>query len=327
MMGRAKRRARRVDAELSALGGRDPRALTEAIGRLVGSHARGTGQEAAFADVARIIEEGMVLSDLLGRRRVHLLLGAEGVTADDMADVETGTALNDLEPDTMTVAAFASEAFPVVPDVGFDSAVASILSRHPILARTGIAVAKAYERWGFAAARSVDDAVTSRLQRFIAKLANEGAPVPTAKAAIAEMTGWSKAYSQTVYRTNLTTAYTAGEFQEMRKPGVSKFMLGFQVIGSRDADTRRGRAKEDGGENHLAAVGLVAPTEDAIWRTHTTPYGYNCRHSMRPVTKFEAKRKGWLDANGNLRRVEPAQFSSFRPHRNFIANTAGSLYS
>jgi len=312
-----------TDPTLSALAGRDPRALAGAIRRLVRAHADGRGQFAAEERIATIVAEGMALADLLGRHRIHRILEAEGVDLDD-----PGGAVESAEPvDVSAVAgAFALEAFPVVPKVPFDKAVDSVLSRTPTLARTGVAVAKAYARWGFAAARSISEAVTARLQKLVARATKEGLSVPDGRRAVRELSGWSKSYSETVYRTNLVTAFTAGEFQEARKPTVSKFVLGFAVIGSTDSNTRRGRS-EDGGENHLAAMGLVAPVDHAVWRTATPPYGYNCRHSIRPVTKFEARRKGWLNDDGGLRLVKPAKFAAFRPHPNFVANTAQSVYA
>ena len=114
-----------------------------------------------------------------------------------------------------------------------------------------------------------------------------------------------------------TGAYNAGVMETQTLPFLSAILPALQVIGSNDVNTRRGRVPIDRGENHLAALGLVAGLNDPIWNTTTPPFGYRCRHFLRSVSVMEAQRKGWLDQDGNVARQEPPNFADYAPHPAF----------
>ena len=192
----------------------------------------------------------------------------------------------------------------------------NLLSRDPFLAQTAEEVAAAFTHSGIAFARSASIKTTMRVQEIIGNLVQAGTPNIEARDIIAEATGWTKGYAETAYRTVAMQAYTGGRIDTQLKPFVSSIFLGFQVVGSNDADTRRGRP-EDRGENHLAALGLVAANQDPIWDTHTPPYGFNCRHTLRSISRMEARREGWLSETGKLERQPPPNFNEYNPKAGF----------
>lgn len=260
-----------------------------------------TGYERAMRKLRAAIGETMALADLLGRRRVLLEMDAAGGDA-----------------------SFSSVLTPV-PRVPFREAIEELLSREPRLAESAAEVADLYrERVSFAVARSADESVTQRVQDALAAMTKRGTTGATQTAVIEEIGEWTRGYAQTVYRTNLTTAYTAGRFRQAQEPVVARAMPAMERFSVRDAAVRRGRP-EDGGENHLAAHGLVAGTRDPIWRTHAPPSGYACRCTVRLVSATELKRRGLMGANGRVERFEPRGLAAFRPHPHFGQRSPDAL--
>lgn len=78
---------------------------------------------------------------------------------------------------------------------------------------------------------------------------------------------------QTVYRTNMSTAYTNGIIEQAEATGIST-KYAFQAI--LDDRTR---------ENHAACDGIVLPVNDPFWLSHTPPLGYNCRCTLIPLNE------------------------------------------
>lgn len=200
---------------------------------------------------AAVIGQTMTLADLYGRRRVVL---------------EWRFYRKD-EPE-----AFAST--PVVPNVPFSEAFGDLVSRTPELAANAQEVARLYNtRFSFALAKSAEIELTEAVQRFIGKALKEGKPAPKAATIIQQKGDWTRSYAQTVYRTNLTTAYTAGRFQQAQEPGVMAALPAMERWEVGDSATRRGRPK-DNGENHMAIDGLILPTRHPDWTRFAPPAGY-----------------------------------------------------
>jgi len=256
----------------------------------------------AFARCAAAIGDTMTLADLYGRRRVLL--------ESDFADTRRFYA------PTPELAIYGGRT-PVVPDVPFSEAYEDILRREPRLATTAAKVAELYRtKHAFALARSAEVSLTEAVQRLVGRAVKEGIPTPSASAQVAELGDFTTAYAGTVYRTNLATAYTAGRFQQAKDPEVARILPAMERYSVTDSALRRGRP-EDGGENHAAANGLVAAVGDPVWRTHAPPSGYGCRCGIRMVARSELRRRGLLQDDGTVLRLEPPGFASFSAHPNF----------
>lgn len=266
--------------------------------RLVRAKATGNGPlyERTMADVAELYGDLLAWSDLLGRRRMFMLAERAEVAA------ETRAALCAME------AAQLWSLKGLLPRVEFKEAVASILNRFPAIAAGWRAVAELYrERRGFAAARSMDVAVTKRVQEEIARGVRDGSPTE-AKRVIEAVSGWSKSYVDTVYDTNVRTAYTSGMREAMKSEGVSRVLLGFQFHSAHLVTSRPW---------HEAADGLIAPTDASVWRMFSPPLGYNCKCALREISIFEARSRNLLDANGQLLTVTPPNFGQAHPDEGF----------
>ncbi|MGY3910753.1 phage head morphogenesis protein [Aeromonas piscicola] len=85
---------------------------------------------------------------------------------------------------------------------------------------------------------------------------------------------------ETIYRTNMTTAYQAGRYlQQMNQPEHPYW----QYIAVMDKSTR---------SSHAAMNGLVFAATDPIWETHYPPNDWGCRCRVRAMSKQR------LEANG-----------------------------
>lgn len=260
---------------------------------------------AAIVDLTDLISETMTLADLHGRRRALLEYDAVSHAAEAQS-ARPAAAL----------AAFA--ASPIVPHVPFESAVQDLLTREPRLAQTWQEVAELYRtRHAFAAARSSSRIVTEKVQEAVARAMREGRTLATAEAAVAEVGDWSRAYAETVYRTNVATAYSAGRIRQAFDPAIGNVMLAFELVGPRDRDAR---------EHHAAGVGLIAGKTDPVWDFAATPLGYGCRHQMRLVSKYELERLGLLGPDGTVTRRVPAGFSKFHPDPGFGGRPDLAMY-
>lgn len=260
--------------ELLSLSDNSTASLERAIEALAIAIARGNGDErrrklSTLADVIRFSQQ---LADLIGRRRVLLeAREAEGKSAPRL---------------------FA--ATPVIPNVPFSEAISDLIRRTPFLAGTAKEVAKVYSReHGFAVAKSAELSITERIQATIRRALKEGKPAPDTTEIIAKLGNFKRAYAETVYRTNLSTAYTAGRFRAASDPVVKLALPAFQYSAVKDSTVRRGRS-EDSGENHLALDKMIAPTDWEGWNVYAPPNGYNCRCTLRLVSMFELRRAGLL---------------------------------
>lgn len=298
------RRLKSPESEFVALADRSTEQFAKEFAPLLKAVANRDQAETRRARerIAKAISDTMILSDLMGRRRLFLEY-----------DYIVGSTGND------ALEAFHAmfAASPVVPKVTFSEAFADLLTREPRLASSAEEVAELYRtQHAFALAKSAEQSVTRAVQNYIAQTMKQGVPSPSAAQVIRELGDFSRSYANTVYRTNLNTAYTAGRFRQAQEPGVRTSLPAMERYGVTDSSIRQGR-RQDGGENHLAANGLLAATNDPIWRTHAPPSGYGCRCGVRMVGIGELRRRGLIGPGGNVLRYEPPGLSGFRAHPRF----------
>jgi len=245
--------------------------------------------------IATVGWQTMALSDLLGRRRLVL---------------EAAAARKGVPDSLIGIVVFAET--PVVPHVPFEEAVRDLVSRTPALARSAAQVERVYRAHGFAMARSASLQVTKHVQGILAELMREGVTLAKAEDLVARAGNFARAYAETVYRTNMNTAYSAGRFMQARDPDVAAVIGGLERVSVLDSDVR---------PNHAAGHGLVASVNDPVWGVAAPPSGYNCRCSAIFTSKGELRRRGLLDVKtGRVRRYEPPGFRRFHPDPGFRAS-------
>jgi SPP1 gp7 family putative phage head morphogenesis protein len=260
---------------------RSPKAFASRILDLaVATVDASAGERLEVLDGIRVVAgEATLLSDLLGRRR--LLLEAR--------DAERRRPANRRRDEPMLFGAKEPLGeFEPIPRISFEEAVEDLTRREPTLAVGFEEVQRVYsEKHAFAIAKRVDLATTRRVQGRLATLLDDGASIAQAKAALrVDLESFSSSYAETVYRTNLSTAYSAGRFRQAADPDVAKVIGGFEFSAVLDGDQR---------PNHGAANGFVASQFDRIWDVLTPPLGYNCRCGLRLVDRWELEKRGLVD--------------------------------
>lgn len=294
------------DDEVGDLAAKSSAAIVDAANALIRARvtADGTAYRQAMDEAASVLAEVLMLADLMGRRRMLLLAEqAEGIAKDSRPETARLAALAD-----GPVGRMVEWARGILPTVKFREAVHDVLDRHPELAIGWEKVAAVYrERHGFACAKAMDVRVTERVQEVIAQTVENGGVVNPRKV-IRELGDWSQSYADTVYETNVRTAYTAGQFAQMERPAVARVLLGFRFVSALLATTR---------PNHKDCHGLTAPTNSGLWDRYSPPLGFRCQCALREISIFEAQDKRLLDASGNLITVLPPQFSKAGPDPGF----------
>lgn len=229
------------------------RRILDVVGALAGDRE---GYARALRRLREQLAEMMTLADLFGRRRAFLELDAarRGAQFADQVYFPDG---------------------PLVPQVPFQKAIDDIVAREPRLANDWREVADLYQqRHAFALARSSSVEITQRVQKALGELSRGGATAGRAEQVIRDIGAdeltehlrpWSRGYAETVYRTNMNTAYTAGRFETAKSPLVAAEMPAFERLAVGDSSTRPW---------HEAANRLILATTDPGWRTAATPSGY-----------------------------------------------------
>lgn len=275
--------------EMDSLQGVSSKRFNSAMSAFIRA-AMGDGDVSVAREHLRnVIARTMILSDILGRRRMLL-------EVDSKHRVKLSAT-----PEQSIV--------QIDSQVVFEDAVQDILRREPRLASNAEEVQKVYGAGhSFALARSTELKLTQRIQTAIANLIEQGKSADDASLVIAEMGDFTRAYADTVFRTNLNTAYSAGRFRQAFDPDIAEIVGAFEYNAVGDIDTR---------DNHDAADGLIAGTTDPIWDIFAPPLGYLCRCSLRTVDRFELDDLKLLGPNGTIIRKTPAGFSSARPDVGF----------
>lgn len=93
--------------------------------------------------------------------------------------------------------------------------------------------------------------------------------------------GGTPARLQTIYRTNMMTAYSVGEWEQIQEQAeVAPYLL-YDAI-----DDHRTRPE------HAAWDGTIRPVGDAFWRDHMPPNGFNCRCSVIQLSAEDLEELG-----------------------------------
>lgn len=101
----------------------------------------------------------------------------------------------------------------------------------------------------------------------------------------------SEARLRTIYRTNMRTARSAGQWQRIERTKRAMPYLLYQLGPAREHRLL-----------HLSWAGICLPVDDPWWQTHMPPNGWGCHCGVRQVSKFEYSK---LDASGNIKTEAP----------------------
>lgn len=268
----------------------------------------GRSTEAATKRFATALGRTMALADALGRKRVVDAAEARG---EKFKAVHLGY-------DSVVIARFGGYGSLSDPsEESFEEAFESLLEREPIVAKNKAEIQRAYGIGrsfavsaalpGKLAAKAARE-LTVRLWEKVAELGIEGRTAVEAKRVLADIGGFAESYAETIYRTNLSGAYTAGRFKQMEDPDILAVTPAFEYTAVGDHSTRK---------NHAAADGLLADVRDGVWDKVSPPMGYNCRCDLRVVDRFELEERGLLTKDGKAKKFTPSTFGAAKPDKGF----------
>lgn len=248
-------------------------------------------RDKAINDLSDLLGHTLTLADLTGRRRLLLNADREGGKKLSLA---TPPFLFAQKNDMTYRADFEKEGGPISPRVDYLDAIKAMANREPRLAEE---VAPGLPRWkavqmvyadqyAFALAKSSSLEITKKVQKLLGEQLETREEYPDAISMIAALGDWTSAYSETVYRTNLNTAFADGIMNQSKNAAVRVVIGGLAFSINGDSVTR---------PNHRAVDKLTAPVDHHIWDTFKPPLGYNCRCTMRQVTHMMMERNNLIE--------------------------------
>lgn len=99
--------------------------------------------------------------------------------------------------------------------------------------------------------------------------------------------GWR---AETIYRTNLQTAYQVGRYEQMTDTDVLEMRPYWMYVAVMDEHTR---------PEHAALHGKIFPADDPFWDHWYPPNGFNCRCTVQTLSADEVEREGLKIENGS----------------------------
>lgn len=128
----------------------------------------------------------------------------------------------------------------------------------------------------------------------------QGQSVEDFKKNIAEIikkAGWDGRRIETIFNTNMQTAYQAGRWKS-----IEKNKKRFPYLQYSSVIDNRTRA------SHAALHGIVYPVDHVFWNSHYPPNGFNCRCTAVQISKYYAEKEGLKIQNkmpGHLKYTDP----------------------
>jgi len=147
------------------------------------------------------------------------------------------------------------------------------------------------KRASFTVANAATTEIVRTVKRELVRQVAGGADLRDFKqAALArlESAGWTPknpSHVETVFRTNVMTGYNSGRYRQMTQPAVIDARPYWQILGVGDGPPRERK-------NHAAVNNAVLAASDPFWLKAYPPFGYNCRHRVRSLSRRQAESIG-----------------------------------
>lgn len=89
---------------------------------------------------------------------------------------------------------------------------------------------------------------------------------------------------ETIFRTNVQTAYSAGRHAQLTEPSILRTRPYWRLVVTLDSRTTETICKP--------LAGTVLPAESGWWKTHTPPLHFRCRSFIQALRKEDAEARG-----------------------------------
>lgn len=164
----------------------------------------------------------------------------------------------------------------------YETAVTKFLELKPLTRRVFDALDAKAQQKAFTIAGLGKKSMLKVAQQELARQVAEGADLRTFRKFVEERlvsNGWTPknpSHVETIFRTNVQKAYSAGRLEHMMRPSVLRLRPFWQVVGVGDGPPRE-RA------NHAQNNNRVMRADNPNWHGRIPPWGFNCRHRIRSL--------------------------------------------
>lgn len=182
----------------------------------------------------------------------------------------------------------------------FDQAVDAFNARIPMTRAEWDTLAEAEQEFAFTVSRVAQADLVTTVYDKLAAAVRDGTTFEDFQDQVGDqlIQAWGgdiPGRLQTIFRTNVQTAYNAGRFQQMNDPDVKEARPFWQFDGI--ADSRQSEICAD-------CDGVILPADDAWWTTHHPPLHHQCRSKVSPLDPDEAGERGISDS-GPTTKADP----------------------
>jgi SPP1 gp7 family putative phage head morphogenesis protein len=164
----------------------------------------------------------------------------------------------------------------------------------------------------FTISRVEGEDIVTKIKGFIEESLEKGTPFQEFRKNVDELferLGFGPSdpwHLETVFRTNIQTAYNAGNWEKMQEPEFVDMFPYYRYSSVLDSQTRPA---------HRAMHGFIAHRDDPIWEQWWPPNGYRCRCGVIAINKYRAKREG----------IKVSKPMDLLPDKGFVNNPGQAL--
>ncbi len=172
----------------------------------------------------------------------------------------------------------------IFKDIAFEEALRYFQSKIPLTERDFYRLAREARARAFTVSTEAGLDAIKEIKDSLTKAIQMGQTLAEWKKSIKDslaqwgIDGWR---AETIYRTNLQTAYQVGRYEQMTDPDLLEARPYWMYVAVMDAQTR---------PEHAALHGKVFPANDPFWDHWYPPNGFNCRCRVISLSPEEVKR-------------------------------------
>ena len=171
----------------------------------------------------------------------------------------------------------------------FEEAVQYFGGKLPIPAKAFEALAAEYKSLAFTVSGYTSAEVIKKFYEELLAAVEEGTTLATFRDNMNDflerqgLEGITPFQADNIFRTNVQTAYQAGNYKQMTEPEVLRLRPYWKYDAVEDTHTR---------PSHLAMNGKVFPADSPVWDTWYPPNAFRCRCTVRSLSKRQVEDRG-----------------------------------
>lgn len=196
----------------------------------------------------------------------------------------------------------------------------------PVTRREFLQIREEYRTLAFTVGSYTKIQVIRRYQEVLSDAIREGKTVREFKAQMDTYLqdhgykGMTPFSADSIFRTNVQTAYNVGHYRQMTSPTVKALRPYWQYVAVQDSSTRPA---------HRAMGGRVYPADSPVWDVWYPPNGYRCRCTVVTLSRRQVEQMGLTVETQAPRRVQAADGTviTIQPDVYFQTNPAKREWS